>query len=69
MANIGSISYSCQFINIDKLVQNSVKGQQNRLIEIQNKQNNTNTTISNLGKIKSQLSSLYIMIIVYLRLD
>lgn len=59
MASIGSISSSGQFINIDKLVQNSVRVQQNRLTEIQNKQNNANTTISNLGKIKSQLSSLY----------
>lgn len=55
---IGSLSSSGQYINIDSLVQNAVRVQQQRVSDLQTQKSSTDTQISTLGKVKSQLASL-----------
>lgn len=56
--SVGSLSSSGQYINIDALVNNAVRVQQKRLTDLQSQQSSTNTKISTLGTVKSQISSL-----------
>lgn len=55
---INSLSSSGQYINIDALVQNAVRVQQQRLTTLQSQKSSTDTQISTLGKAKSQIASL-----------
>jgi flagellar hook-associated protein 2 len=58
MSGISGLSSSGQYINVDALVQNAVRLQQQRVTDLQNQKGAADTQISTLGKAKSQLASL-----------
>ena len=58
MSTINSLSSSGQYVNIDALVQNAVRLQQQRVSTLQSQKNSLDTQISSLGKVKSLILGL-----------